>query len=83
MGSEALQKLQRGELSLSEYLDSRIEAALARLGRLVTEEERELLREVLREEAVLDPVVQEYLRRATGQEIPFPVHEIPRPDRTP
>lgn len=66
LGSEALQKLKRGEITVEEYLDAQVEQSLARLGALVTEEERHLLREVLREEMASDPSLHESLRRLTG-----------------
>lgn len=70
-GSDALQKLKRGDITLEEYLDARVERALVRLGRLVTEEERSVLREVAREHAMSDPVVQAYVQRALGRVADF------------
>lgn len=67
LGSAALQKLKCGEITLEEYLDDRVEKALARLGRLVTKEERSELREVIRQHAMNDPVVQAYVQRALGR----------------
>ena len=70
-GSDALQKLKRGDITLEEYLDARVERALVRLGRLVTEEERSVLREVAREHAMSDPVVHAYVQRALGRVADF------------
>lgn len=68
-GSEALQKLQRGECTLEQYLDDRIERAMQRLGRFIGDEHREVLREVLLAQALVDPVIQEYVGRAVGRDV--------------
>ncbi len=72
-GSEALQKLKRGELSVEEYLEAKVDRAVARLGALVTPEERRLLREVVWEHCLIDPAIGEYLRRLTGGDLPADV----------
>ncbi len=66
-GSEALQALQRGQITVEAYLESRLDRALARLGNSVSDERREMLREVLREQLSSDPVIQEYVRRSVGR----------------
>jgi hypothetical protein len=68
-GSDALQQLERGEISLEQYLELRVEKAIARLGDLVNDEERQILRETLRDHALVDPVIQELVRRATGRSV--------------
>lgn len=72
-GSEALQRLKRGELRVEEYLETKVDRAVARLGTLVTPEQRRLLREVVWEHCLTDPVVGEYLRRLTGGDLPADV----------
>lgn len=59
-----MRKLVAGQIGVEEYLDDRVEKALARLGRWVSEDERETLRDVVRAHAATDPVIQEYVRRA-------------------
>lgn len=67
-GSEALQKLKRGEITLEQYIDDRVDDALRRLDpRFAAGPRRALLREVLREQALLDPTIHRYLRLATGR----------------
>ena len=70
VGSEALQRLRRGECTLEQYLDERIERAMQRYGRLIGDEHREMLREVLLAQALVDPVILEYVGRAAGREFP-------------
>ena len=67
-GSEILQRLKRGEIGLEEYLDAKVDRAVERLGSLVTDDERQALRDVLREHALADPVIAEYVRRLTDAE---------------
>lgn len=54
---DVLQQLQRGEITLDEFLDQRVEIALAHIVRLVSEERLALLRDVMREHVRTDPVV--------------------------
>lgn len=68
---DVLQQLQRGEITLDEFLDRRVELALAHIRGRVSEERLVMLREVMREHVRTDPVVVELVRRATGQ-IPTP-----------
>ncbi len=70
-GSAELQKLKNGELTLDEYVELRLERALARLSGFVSDEQREVLRQTIREQFSTDPVLQEYVRRATGR-VPEP-----------
>lgn len=69
-GSEALQQLKRGEITVEQYLEAKVDKAAARLGPLVTEEQRQTLREVVWEHCRTDPVVGEYVRRLSGPAMP-------------
>jgi hypothetical protein len=62
-GSELLQRLKRGEISVEEYLEAKVETAIARLGPLVTDAQRGTVREALREHVLADPGVAERVRR--------------------
>ncbi len=43
---------------------------MQRYGRLIGDEHREMLREVLLAQALVDPVILEYVGRAAGREFP-------------
>jgi hypothetical protein len=60
--SEALMRFRRGEISLSEYLETRVEAAVEHLRGRVSSEQLETVREVLRESLASDPAVLERMR---------------------
>jgi hypothetical protein len=65
-GSDALDQLTRGELSLNEYLDLRVaEATLHLEGKLPTDQ-LEFVKDSLREQLGTDPVLVELVRRSTG-----------------
>jgi hypothetical protein len=66
-GSEALQKLKRGEVTIDEYIDSRVDRALASLHGRVSDEQREFLRGMLRDQIAAEPLLQEYVRRIAGR----------------
>lgn len=73
---DALQRLQSGELTLDEYLDIRVEKALAHVKGRMSEERYQMLRDVMREHIRTDPVCAEMARRVTGQ-TPVPFSEAP------
>jgi hypothetical protein len=64
-GTEALGRLQRGEIGLDEYLDAQVEAATAHL-RTLPAEQLDFIRQSLRAELGSDPVLVELVRRTTG-----------------
>lgn len=74
--SESLQKVQRGEMSLDDYLDEATEVALARLKGKLVGEALANVRETLREHIRTNPVVVEMIRQLTGQ---TPKAELPEP----
>ena len=61
-----LQRLRRKEISLDEYLDNCVEAAVDPLRGLISNEQLEIVRETVREELTCNPVLGEMVRRATG-----------------
>ena len=65
-GSEALERLGRGELSLEEYLDVRVAEATEHLAGKLPAEQLDFVRETLREQLRTDPVLVELVRRSTG-----------------
>ena len=65
VGSEALERLQRGELTVDQYLEAQVAAATAHLQSLPAER-LEVVRGMLREALRSDPVLVELVRRATG-----------------
>lgn len=66
--SEDLQRLERGEIDLDAYLESRVELALSKLGGRVSEEQRAFLRQLALDQLETDPVLRKYVRQATGRE---------------
>lgn len=61
-GSEALESLRRGELTLEQYTEERLERAIAALPLRLTERQRDAVKETLRAQLAADPVVSEYQR---------------------
>ncbi len=66
-GSQALQRLKRGEITLDDYLDDRADAAVAHLRQLITADQLSIVRETIRNELTSDPELVELIRETTGQ----------------
>jgi hypothetical protein len=64
--SAELERLQRGELSLDEYLDQRVEQAVGHLVGKIGVEQLDFVKQSLREQLGTDPVLTELVRRTTG-----------------
>jgi hypothetical protein len=64
--SAALSSLQRGELSLDQYLDGRVSDATSHLVGKLSPDQLEFVKQSLREQLSTDPVLVELVRRATG-----------------
>jgi hypothetical protein len=64
-GSEALEKLKRGELTVDQYIEDRVERALAAVPVPLTAEQRETVRETLRFQVATDPVLARYAQLTT------------------
>jgi hypothetical protein len=69
IGSEDLQALKRGEITADEYLERRLERQIEvlNLGRLLTEEERNKMRAVIRENFLKSPFFRHYTNAMTGR----------------
>jgi len=67
-GSEALGRLRRGEMTLDAYLDLRADESVRPLIGLVEPTRLRVIRDVLREELTMDPVLVEMVRGATGRD---------------
>jgi hypothetical protein len=67
VSSSDLARLERGEISLDAYLDSRVGDATKHLDGRLGKAELEFVRRTLRAELESDPVLVELVRRATGQ----------------
>jgi hypothetical protein len=64
--SAALSSLQRGELSLDQYLDGRVSDAVSHLVGKLSPEQLEFVKQSLREQMATDPVLIELVQRTTG-----------------
>ncbi|MCA9593185.1 MAG: hypothetical protein KC776_07735 [Myxococcales bacterium] len=64
--SEALSRLQRGEIGLDEYLDSSVTQATQALEGKLSPEQLEFVKSSLREQLSSDPVLVDLVRKATG-----------------
>ncbi len=64
--SDAFLALERGELSVEQYLDARVEGAVAPLIARLSPEQLEFVRAELRAALSTDPVLVELVRKTTG-----------------
>lgn len=64
--SAALDKLQRGELSLDQYLDGRVSDATSHLAGKLSPDQLEFVKQSLREQMQTDPVLVELVQRTLG-----------------
>ena len=64
--SAQLSSLQRGELSLDQYLDSRVSEATQHLAGKVSPDQLEFVKQSLREQMATDPVLVELVQRTIG-----------------
>lgn len=64
--SAPLQQLQAGEISLDQYLDTRVDSAVEHLDGKLPADQLDFVRQTLRQELETDPVLVELVRRATG-----------------
>jgi hypothetical protein len=65
-GTEALDRFHSGELSIDEYLDTRVDKAVEHLASVLPASHLELLKEQLKEQLKTDPSVGVLVQRATG-----------------
>jgi hypothetical protein len=64
--SASLASLQRGELSLDQYLDGRVSDATSHLAGKLSPEQLEFVKQSLRDQLSTDPVLVELVQRTTG-----------------
>ena len=64
--SDAFQALERGEINVDQYLDARVESAVAPLLSRLSPEQLEFVRAELRSSLTTDPVLVELVRKTTG-----------------
>ena len=64
--SAALSSLQRGELSLDQYLDGRVTDATSHLEGKLSPDQLAFVKQSLRDQMASDPVLVELLQRTTG-----------------
>ena len=64
--SDAFAALERGEISVDQYLDARVESAVEPLLSRLSPEQLELVRSELRSALTTDPVLVELVRKTTS-----------------
>ena len=64
--SAALVSVQRGELSVDQYLDGRVNDATSHLVGKLSPDQLEFVKQSLREQLATDPVLVELVQRTTG-----------------
>jgi hypothetical protein len=64
--SAALASLQRGELTLDQYLDGRVTDATSHLVGKLSPDQLEFVKQSLRDQIATDPVLIELVQRTTG-----------------
>jgi len=64
--SDAFAALERGEINVDQYLDARVEGAVAPLLSRLSPEQLEFVRAELRSALETDPVLVELVRKTTG-----------------
>ncbi len=65
-GSEAFRALERGEIDVDQYLNARVEGAVAPLLSKLSPEQLDFVRGELRAALQTDPVLVELVRKTTG-----------------
>jgi hypothetical protein len=65
-GSDAFQALERGEIGVAQYLDARVEGAVAPLLSKLSPDQLEFVRAELRAALETDPVLVELVRKTTS-----------------
>lgn len=64
--TDALSKLERGEISVDQYLDAKVSQAVQHLEGKLGPEQLDFVKSALREQLRTDPVLVELVRRSTG-----------------
>jgi hypothetical protein len=66
VGTEPLDRLRAGEISVSQYIDIKVEQATAHLDKRVSPEQLSFIKDSLREQLAADPMLVELVQSATG-----------------
>jgi hypothetical protein len=66
IGAEPLDRLRSGEISISQYLDIKVEQAMSHLDQRMSAEQLTFIRDSLREQLANDPMLVELVQSATG-----------------
>jgi len=66
VGLEPLERLRSGEITVSQYLDIKVEQATAHLDKRLGDEQLSFIRSSLREQLASDPMLVELVQSATG-----------------
>jgi hypothetical protein len=64
--SDALGRLERGEINVDQYLDQRVTEAVEHLSGKLGPEQLEFVKDTLRDQLKTDPVLMELVRRSVG-----------------
>jgi hypothetical protein len=64
--TEPLERLRSGEISVSQYIDIKVEQATSHLDKRVSAEQLSFIRDSLREQLATDPMLVELVQSATG-----------------
>ncbi len=67
--SDAFQALERGEINVDQYLDARVESAVAPLLSRLSPEQLEFVRAELRSALTTDPVLVELVHKTTSRSV--------------
>lgn len=65
-GTDALSRLERGEIDVNQYLEARVEQAVEHLRSKLSPAQIEFVQSSLRDQLKTDPVLLELVRRSTG-----------------
>jgi hypothetical protein len=68
--SPALERVRRGELSVEAYVEDRVEHAMAKMDPHMSPEQREQVRQVLREHVMTDPALRKQLEELSQRSLP-------------
>jgi len=68
--SAALERVHQGELSVEQYIEDRLDKAMAHVDPRLPAEQRARAREVLREHIATDPLLSKQLAQLTGKTTP-------------
>jgi hypothetical protein len=68
--SPALEQLRRGALSLEAFIEEKVTRAMAHVDPRLSDEQRDQVRQTLREHVMTDPSLQRQLEELSGRPLP-------------